>query len=99
MIELPGAPVDVTFQDLAFSNNGPYDVLGTRDGRATLVICVIITIPGGSVQALFSAADDPIDATVGIPLDFYNVFEVSSAARYMTLFADGADTVAYWYVV
>jgi hypothetical protein len=96
VIELPGAPTDVSFQDLAFSNNGPYDVLGDRDGIATIVICATTAV---QAQILFSATSDPIDATIGMPLDDYTIVEISKPTRYMTIYADGADALVYWYIV
>jgi hypothetical protein len=97
MIELPSPPTDVTVEELAFSNSSPIDVLGDRDGTATLVLGIVND--SATVQVLFSAVNEAINASVSIPIGAYTVLTISKATRYMTLFANGADASVAWYVV
>jgi hypothetical protein len=97
MIELPSAPTDVTVEELDFSNSDPIDVLGDRDGTATLVLGIVDD--SAVVQILFSATVAPINASESIPIGAYTVLTISKATRYMTLFANGADASVAWYVV
>jgi len=96
VIELPAAPTSVQREGLTVTNSSPIDVFEDRSGVASLVICYDT---GASVQAIFSATDDPVDASDSMSLDTYTIFQISKATRYMTLFATSSPASVYWYVV
>jgi hypothetical protein len=77
-------------------NSDPIDVLGDRDGSATLVVCLA---DGGPCSFVFAPTDELVDAELSTPLDFYNIVEASKHTRYMTVWTAAGGASLYWYVV
>lgn len=95
MIDLPGAPVDVNFNELVAGDNPPIDVLGDRDGVATLVLYNTVRL-----HCVFGPTDESVDPSDGMPLPAadYVILGISKLTRFMTVEAQSLSAI-YWYVL
>jgi len=95
MIYLPAPPQGAT-REIVVGNSDPIDVLGDRDGLATLT--VFHYDPTDHVRFVFSATDELVDADEAPLIPPYAIVSISKQTRFMTLWTP-FETVVHWYVV